>query len=219
MGTPSRHTEDLLFVVISTSSLRAAAFFEEWSKLGSSRDPAPLAYLEGVQGRLLDSGFVERMQRPPNQYSYLRRGEVGCYLSHVSLWLHCVQTNRTLVCFEDDCTCTQEQRTAIEQKLHQLGVVDPEWRLCLLYRMPFLATDAAVVNKEFTVPARSWGLQCYAIRPAGAMELLRRCLPIRQAADTYVSSLKMSGKYALSMKSQFLTIRSMGSETFESTIE
>ena len=60
----------------------------------------PFTRISAVAGTSIDEAFYRRMRASGARI--LRRNEVGCTLSHVACWRHCVQRGEPVVIFEDD---------------------------------------------------------------------------------------------------------------------
>lgn len=153
--------------------------------------------LHGVNGGHLSDDKLKRLYVPLNKYNTLTRGEIGCYLSHVTVWTKMIELDipYALIC-EDDCITPSS--TEITEALRDLNHLDPRWNICLLARDPRMTQNEVTYSKtRFCRPSKSWGLFCYLISLQGARHLLNYALPIQHPIDTYVTAAGLKGKYAL----------------------
>ena len=69
--------------------------------------------------------FVE-----PNRNGPLTYGEIGCFLSHYSLWQEMIEKNfkRTLI-FEDDAKFDKKFKRVIEHVMSKMDEKNPDWDL------------------------------------------------------------------------------------------
>ena len=156
---------------------------------------------EGVDGRLLHTSNLiqEGVYNPPQKWHQLTRGELGCYMSHESVW-KLVKDHKLPYAFimEDDCLFQPDLHGArLRSALTELRKGDSSWKVLLLARTSGVCKNRKNVSKTFAVPDRSWGLFCYMISYNGAVELLKRSRPIEEAVDTFVSTAPIGGVYAL----------------------
>lgn len=153
--------------------------------------------LHGVNGAHLTEQKIKGLYTPVNKYNTLSRGELGCYLSHVTAWTKMVELNipYALIC-EDDCITPSSAEVA--DALRDLEQMDRKWNVCLLARDPRMSQNEVTYSKtRFCRPSRSWGLFCYLISRQGARHLLNNALPITQPIDAFVTAASLKGKYAL----------------------
>jgi len=166
--------------------------------------------IHGVNGETLDKAQIAVIHKPINKWNALRRGELGCYLSHMSAWQTMVdQSIPYALIMEDDCIMPDPQD--LERALQEVHRIDPNWKIYLLARNPQFKRNARILTPDICVPSRSWGLFCYFVTLEGARTLLGRGKPIKCAVDVYVSSLRTGGKYSL--VNDLTTVRKVRSDT------
>lgn len=123
--------------------------------------------------------------------SRLKRGQVGCYDSHVRCWKYMIdhQLPYALI-LEDDAliNCTAGMKNKISQVLRDVENHDPHWQLLYLARSRKRQPIKKRLTSHLAIPQYvSWGCFGYAVSLAGARILLGRSQPIRQTLDRYVS--------------------------------
>lgn len=98
-GPNSKDNPDHVIKVINLNSRS-----DRWSAFTELNDKSYSRY-EAVNGYELQSTrWLEQMFND-NDYNY-RRGMIGCALSHIGLWIECVQSNKMYVILEDDIILT-----------------------------------------------------------------------------------------------------------------
>lgn len=116
----------------------------------------------------------------------LSPGEVGCFASHYLLWKRCAASGEPLVIMEDDV----RMRPGF---VRALALAEHEIERCRFLRI------AGLFRRRFHTIARldsehslirflkgPYGLQCYALSPAGAQRLVDHASIWINAVDTYV---------------------------------
>jgi GR25 family glycosyltransferase involved in LPS biosynthesis len=115
-------------------------------------------------------------------------GAVGCYLSHVKCWERCVQLDKPVLVFEDDCVVTPAILKEIHKKLSTMPDDLEFGGIGYIPCQPNFVNDA-----WYTIPylfKRGYvGAQCYYITPAGARKLLAYAFPINGHVDQYIGML------------------------------
>ena len=161
-----------------------------------------LTVVEGVDGRKLDKNSLVKsgIFRPSNSWHAMTKGEIGCFLSHRAIWEHVAESQEPepVVIMEDDCLFDSSLHgDRLNDTMRRIELLDAGWRILLLSRAKVMRNNIKSLNKDFVVPARSWGLHCYAISAVGARILLRDSKRgISEAVDTFVST-RTGGLYAL----------------------
>lgn len=101
----------------------------------------------------------------------LKKGEIGCSLSHLNCWRHIVKTNIGMsLILEDDVIFSDGFTTKLESTLNKLNVHLPNWDLLYLGREP-LQKDEYVYD-GIVKPGYSFGTFAYMITHNGARKLL-----------------------------------------------
>jgi collagen beta-1,O-galactosyltransferase len=148
-----------------------------------------VTFVPAVDGRELDTDklhaagvrlFSNWKQTGTNNPYYtrdLKWGEVGCALSHHSVWKRVAEGSPAIV-LEDDVLFAPNACARIEEELGVLSAHAPEWDLCYIGRRrmgpPF--TDAPGPEPRacggLVVPTFSYCTHAYALSPRGARKLL-----------------------------------------------
>lgn len=101
----------------------------------------------------------------------LKKGEIGCSLSHLNCWRHIVKTNTdTSLILEDDVIFSDGFAIKLESALNKLNNYDPNWDLLYIGREP-LQRDEYVLD-EIVKPGYSFGTFAYMITYNGAKKLM-----------------------------------------------
>ncbi len=147
--------------------------------------------VEAVHGTQVDVGALERTGfLKPN--CNLRKGELGCYLSHVAVWQECVRRGSTLrfaVVLEDDTVClTPHFMDDVLSALHELEASGAEWDVLYLSRNIWMdapvAHEGQALGPHLYVPVHSGtGTHSYVINPQGALRLLEMAQNVTQPVD------------------------------------
>jgi len=158
-------------------------------------------FLDAVDGFALkelpksyDQAKVRRLQG----YE-LTPGEIGCYLSHMKAWDHCVEQNRLTLVFEDDFVINGDLKKVLES----LAQMDQKWslvRLAALYETEQRLIDRRegielVENKGDPV-----GAAAYLIKPSAAMRLIKYSSAIYEPVDHYLEHYSKHGVRMLAVK-------------------
>ena len=160
-----------------------------------------LTIVDGVDGHCLNLKQLQKqgIYEPRTKWDTLTRGELGCFLSHRAIWSRVVQEGLPYaMIMEDDCLLRANHAVSdyVNRVMDELRVGDPDWRVLFLSRNPTLAQNKKRASRTLFQVGRSWGLFCYVISLSGARELLRRSSCIIEAADVFVSTANIRGKYA-----------------------
>ena len=122
--------------------------------------------------------------------SQMRRGEIGCYDSHVRVWQKIVDSNLpAALILEDDANLrhTAEHANRIKQAFEELKAKNIPWDL--LYYGRGRQDIHASLGGSLAKPKGCSGLFAYAVTQAGAQKLLSRAKPYRDPVDVFVARL------------------------------
>jgi len=171
-------------------SIRPARMQDMRARLGpwASR----VQYFSGTNGESIDvKGWKKKGKCAPG--SVLRRGELGCYDSHVRIWKTIVAQKlpMTLI-MEDDANIryTQQHATRLRQVFDELKRLGKPWHMLYIggrgWKSGNLSPSVAV--------ARSCnGLFAYVLTLEGAQLLLAKAKPFHKPVDVLVANLHDSG--------------------------
>lgn len=142
-------------------------------------------FVEGVNGRAMNAdalraafdydSFGRRIIGAPSQ------GEVGCSLSHYSLWRRVAAMESPALILEDDVHFDGDWTDILEFARHRLDSPQPRALLCprhFFYRNPQRFGSHMVMR-----PYIAYGAECYFINPAGARLLVGLGRPAYIADD------------------------------------
>ncbi len=144
--------------------------------------------------KLIRDGMLARNEYRKGEF-YLRRGEIGCYDSHVRLWRHIVQNNipRALILEDDaDLQCNENTVRRVRQLFKDLE------RLKIDYDLVYLGHNDVAWNQplgkikgtEIGIPRDCQGLFTYLVTLAGARKLVQTALPMAFPVDVHVTEKK-----------------------------
>jgi GR25 family glycosyltransferase involved in LPS biosynthesis len=157
--------------------------------------------VNAVDGVTLDFKSIDMRSFFSENLSYTH-GAYGCALSHIQLWIECIENNEQITICEDDAILHKRFKYLRDEKLREL----PEnWDICLwtwnldahlsIQLMNTMGQTLVVMDQnemrnkinEFqeehlkvqTYKLKSaFGTACYSISPAGARKLLSEILPL-----------------------------------------
>lgn len=122
------------------------------------------------------------------EHKFLRKGEMGCYLSHVTLWQNIIKRKIPYsIIMEDDCAMTEEHCAYINQTMTELQIIDPDWDIFYMSRLPEHSTDEFYYSENLCRPKEARGTHAYILSLSGAQHLVRNHLPIQYPVDVYIS--------------------------------
>lgn len=108
------------------------------------------------------------------------RGEVGCYASHYSLWLKCLELGKPIIILEDDIELNDGAQEIVAQALEKVVQYD-------FLRLERILPDCASKisekqqNYQISLLKDNYGGACaYAISPRAAAKLIKHrwCMPV-----------------------------------------
>ncbi|XP_012929130.1 probable inactive glycosyltransferase 25 family member 3 isoform X1 [Heterocephalus glaber] len=149
--------------------------------------------VDAVDGRMLNSSILRRLgvdllpgYQDPYSGRTLTKGEVGCFLSHYSIWEEVVARGLAQVLvFEDDVRFERNFRQRLEWLMEEVAVQKLEWDLIYLGRKQVSPEEEVAVEgmPGLVVAGYSYWTLAYALSLAGAQKLLasqplRRMVPV-----------------------------------------
>ncbi|XP_070374737.1 inactive glycosyltransferase 25 family member 3 isoform X4 [Equus asinus] len=149
--------------------------------------------VDAVDGRTLNSSILRSLgvdllpgYQDPYSGRTLTKGEVGCFLSHYSIWEEVVARGLAQVLvFEDDVRFESNFRGRLEQLMEEVEAEKLPWDLIYLGRKQVNPEEEAVVEglPHLVVAGYSYWTLAYLLSLAGARKLLasqplRRMLPV-----------------------------------------
>lgn len=149
---------------------------------------------DGVSGSRYDERAALRILGHP-----LSPTEVACFASHYRLWQHCVALDTPIVIMEDDVRLRPE----FPQALAKAAALIDSLRLLRLAAMFERRYDTlAQIDAKFRLIRYlkgPYGLQCYALSPAGARTLIEGAKVWINAVDSYVDSFWIHGLASIAL--------------------
>lgn len=169
------------------SCKRVGMPFEFWSAYDGLRDKIK------VPNHLVDN-LVMKLLKVTNHY--LTRGEVACALSHISLWVRCIEIDKPIVILEHDAVMVKAYvRQTVYNSICYLGCAEQQYGMSPILSTPPHATEGP--NYHFLCRAHA-----YAIDPQIAKNMLAHVIKygICESLDLIVRSdifpIHQTGLYA-----------------------
>ncbi len=159
--------------------------------------------IDGHQGLPLlaeDYDYIKRLWLTSGKMP--SKGEIGCYASHYSLWIKCIELNQSIIVCEDDIKIHDN---AIEILDFAQKKVD-EFGFLRLEAMDDGAEHSCVFNDEHhkinLMKDNFGGLRAYAISPKAAAKLVKHrwSLPV----DCFVGANYIHGQYSYHLTPHFI---------------
>lgn len=155
-----------------------------------------LTLIRGTNGARINKSTWIREHRLAT--TRLKRGQIGCYDSHVRCWKYMIDHELPYaLILEDDALidCTTDMKNKISRVLQDVETHDPHWQLLYLARSRKRQPIKKRLTPHLAIPKYvSWGCFGYAVSLAGARILYGKSQPIRHTLDRYVSYM---GEYHL----------------------
>lgn len=123
------------------------------------------------------------------QHNYLRKGEIGCYLSHLNLWYRSAYSNTSkyTIVMEDDCSMTDEHYDYVNNVMDEMNRLDSNWDIFYMSRLPEHSTDEFYFSENLCRPKEARGTHAYVISNTCAAYLVDHAFPIKYPVDVYIS--------------------------------
>lgn len=114
--------------------------------------------------------------------------QVGCAMSHISLWRICLALQTPIIVAEDDA-----RPKMLTRRIKDMLTAPLEADLVILQCSWFPFKTDKVPYSMCGKVRRFWGTGCYYLTPLGAGKLLKHALPVVMHVDAYIESLIFSG--------------------------
>jgi glycosyl transferase family 25 len=151
----------------------------------------PFKRISAVDGNLLSADELEKMV--DKSWLEYKKGQIGCYLSHVKFWKEFLESDyEYAVVFEDDVTFDPLK---LKETIDEVLKYPSYWDICT-FNMHWGNGDqhfALSVDKILNQYEMLYYLQkpyltgCYLINRHAAINLLQKAFPIKDAVDQYFS--------------------------------
>jgi glycosyl transferase family 25 len=151
-------------------------------------------FIEAIDGRYLDAENLKKrgVVADDPQYRKLRRGEIGCYLSHLKCWDLILQSKKSYgLVLEDDVVFTKNFKCKFNDTFKHIK--DLEWDIITLGRRCKPAwfnkkcLDGTSIYADSFYPAVvGYGTFAYIIKRDAIEKLLRTTFPISKPIDVVI---------------------------------
>lgn len=110
-----------------------------------------------------------------------RLGIKGCFLSHYSLWLHCINVNKPIAIFEHDAVMLRPMPNDILNSFNEFLMLDPYNKMKKDYKLFHQDESKKGIEEYFNYDVTPkygvmsqyvMGLQAYIIKPQAAIKLI-----------------------------------------------
>lgn len=122
---------------------------------------------------------------------HLRNGEIGCYLSHYTLWQKAIDLNETICILEDDITICCENFNEILDTCSLFQDFDII-KLGGIFSRKFFLYKAINGIKLVKYWFDNMGTQGYIITPTAAKQLIKNSAKIRTPVDDFIASYALN---------------------------
>ena len=120
----------------------------------------------------------------------LTHGAVGCYLSHTSLWEHCVLQNEPIIILEDDIGIKGNKNQFYKNIDKFMNQIPNNWDIIFFgyhdYNKGFAVKESINENTCKLIKNIN-GLHAYMIHPKAAKILLKDSKPIKMQVDAHTN--------------------------------
>lgn len=190
--------EDVMDIYVINLKLRTDKkenIMEEFKKCGINN---PI-FFEAIDGRNLNVGELMRKKIHVPEKRTLRRGELGCYFSHMGVWKKFLTSDKKYAfILEDDAILPSDLKFKLDKYLKELENID--WDVIYLTQNcrwfgKECKDKTLMVSENFHTPIEIGdGLYGYIINRKAAKILLVDAVPIKVPADTYVMKHQTNNK-------------------------
>jgi glycosyl transferase, family 25 len=151
-------------------------------------------FIEAFDGKLLntDDLIKKGIIKIDPSYKPLRRGEIGCYLSHIKCWDLFLKTNKPFgLILEDDIVFTEDFRSRFYDIFDHIK--DMPWdiiqlgRRCLPGWFKKKCFEGTFIYEDAFYPSIvGYGAFAYIIKPSAINKLLKTTFPIFKPIDVVI---------------------------------
>ncbi len=175
--------------VVSIREKRLAKCVKRLSFLPPQVQVVPWA---GTDGRKIDK--KEWLQKGWIKDRHLRRGQLGCFDSHLRIWRSVVEQNLDqAIIFEDDVGIEVHHLPYVDRALANLQAHDPDWDVFYLALHKYKPCRKRRLTEDLAVPLSNLiGTFAYMVSQRGARKLMTGALPMVEAVDMYITRMAPS---------------------------
>lgn len=159
--------------------------------------------IEAIDGTKLDINWLTNTNKldVSEKFRKLKRGEIGCYISHIKVWKEIIKTNTEYaLILEDDAVFCSDFRNKLTSILKE--VKNTKWDMLFLTKNCLYhnhLTDACNTGTQHTENTHrpfvlGYGLYGYLVRLEAIKKLIVPSLPIKYPIDVVIEKLHMEGK-------------------------
>lgn len=143
--------------------------------------------LDGIDGLLLSSNPPEYRERKVSRLLGfpLMPSEIGCFLSHRSAWIRCVEKNCSALILEDDF----KLNTNFQEALFTLSTQYLEWDIARLQGLYETTESVIATGPDYKITrnlADPLGATAYIIKPNSALRLIQYSNEIYEPLDHFL---------------------------------
>lgn len=190
-----------------------------------------VVFVEAMDGELINpEEFIKNkiLNGDYTKYRKLRRGEIGCYISHLYCWQHMLENkHENAIILEDDITFDEN---FIENFNYIYDIIRNEkWDVLYLGRNcdkytefknagcnvgTFFSTDTRQII--FNPKTVGYGMYSYMVNRKSAEYMLKNSYPITQPIDNLLTEMNSNGKIkALVVKNNLTKVNTSISDTVD----
>ena len=180
---------------------------------------------DGVYGQDNIEYFTKFLNVRPwkSKFKKGRLGVKGCFLSHYSLWMKCIQINEPIIIFEHDAIVLQSLPDSLENHFEEFLLLDPFNK----FGSSYYSNHQLASNKEqkiveyYNLESRkkygidaeyAMGLQAYIIKPNAALKLKKSI-----AETGYFPADMQCNKGILNLQTVTLPLASVNKKYYNNT--
>lgn len=180
-------------IISMSNSKRFQRSYDSWTKVldSVSRFDAVVGKEVADTDPRIATDFFARLQRRKktkvinifdwNEVMHMtNKSQLGCALSHASLWEECVRINSPLVVIEDD-VLVRASRESVIDLIRSVGD-------CGFVSLVHMGTNRKGRLTNLHRDPTWWGTQAYYVTPKAAKLLLGDCFPMSLHIDRYIAT-------------------------------
>ncbi len=157
-------------------------------------------FVEAVNGKNMTDAEIKAVYKFDEKYRKLRKGEIGCYLSHIDCWKRILASGMPYgMIIEDDVTFIDDFRKVFNDVFN--NVKDMKWDMISLGRscregwFPLPCDSGKLIYGDNVMYPDSlgYGTYAYIIKTELIKELLKESLPMSQPVDVVLLEKQQAG--------------------------
>lgn len=157
-----------------------------------------VTWFNAIYGKDLNLSKIPNSVVSPSAKSKLTKNEIGCALSHVSIWKDMIKKGyKTVLILEDDIIAKTDMYEILKRSWKSLP---KNWDILYLGTFDFRPFNKTSINKYFNFPGKPLGTHAYSINNKSVKNLLERSLPIDRPIDEILASLSKGSEHSEGLK-------------------